>query len=308
MAEIKTEEKTNAPVEVKDIMPSLNFNSYADYKNAKRGSAQKAKEATEAEREYWARVKALNESITNPPKVQSLTRQELVHAIVRRANIYINLNNRGERKEYVTDEYIKPALRALLAYFTNDPDFEKMGEHYSLKKGIMLRGDVGRGKTLMLKIFSNIRSREHISHEPASFEELHSYGWGDNVIFDSYPLTHFASCAQIARHYTKDGEKALEKFVRAFYAADGMKDTVKPFVFDDLGTERESMNYGNRQDVMISIMSDRYELFVEHGIKTHCTTNLMSGEDIEKQYGSRIRSRCKEMFNVIDLRGEDRRK
>jgi DNA replication protein DnaC len=35
---------------------------------------------------------------------------------------------------------------------------------------------------------------------------------------------------------------------------------------------------------------------------THLTTNLSSGE-IEQYYGNRVRSRMREMFNVVGFRG-----
>ena len=40
---------------------------------------------------------------------------------------------------------------------------------------------------------------------------------------------------------------------------------------------------------------------------THITTNK-SVDEIEQMYGTRVRSRMKEMFNMIVLDGKDRRK
>jgi hypothetical protein len=44
----------------------------------------------------------------------------------------------------------------------------------------------------------------------------------------------------------------------------------------------------------------RYDLFHAFGMVTHLTTNLNSIE-IEEKYGLRIRSRMREMFNVISF-------
>ncbi len=52
---------------------------------------------------------------------------------------------------------------------------------------------------------------------------------------------------------------------------------------------------------------NRYDIGVMPFWYTHVTTNL-SGDQIEENYGTRVRSRMREMFNMIILPGEDRRK
>jgi hypothetical protein len=60
---------------------------------------------------------------------------------------------------------------------------------------------------------------------------------------------------------------------------------------------------------MEEILEGRYREMISHGMKTHITSNL--GEDwslIEQEYGTRIRSRCREMFNFVELNMPDNRK
>ena len=59
---------------------------------------------------------------------------------------------------------------------------------------------------------------------------------------------------------------------------------------------------------MAEILISRYEQFVENKSVTHVTTNL-SASEIEKLYGNRLRSRMRQMFNVIafDLESLDKR-
>ena len=49
---------------------------------------------------------------------------------------------------------------------------------------------------------------------------------------------------------------------------------------------------------MAEILLSRYDLFVSKGIPTHLTTNL-SASEIEDKYGNRVRSRMREMFNLV---------
>ena len=62
------------------------------------------------------------------------------------------------------------------------------------------------------------------------------------------------------------------------------------------------------QDTELTEVS-RYDLFITHKTKTHATTNLNATE-LEKLYGNRVRSRMRELFNLIafDRNTTDKRK
>ena len=62
-------------------------------------------------------------------------------------------------------------------------------------------------------------------------------------------------------------------------------------------------------NVMGELLISRYELFPATGIKTHITTNL-TATVLENRYGDRVRSRMREMFNLISFQEgtEDERK
>jgi hypothetical protein len=49
---------------------------------------------------------------------------------------------------------------------------------------------------------------------------------------------------------------------------------------------------------MAEILLSRYDLFISKKLQTHITTNL-SASEIEKFYGNRVRSRLREMINLI---------
>ena len=184
------------------------------------------------------------------------------------------------RLSLVVDERNERILEALCRYFTNDAGFEKMDPDWRLHKGLLLMGGVGTGKTTLLKLFCR----------------------NPRQCFD------VISARTAADMYERDGDKAIEIFsdtrnefgqdIRFFYH------TVITQCFDDLGTEKiPIMHYGNKTNVMENILLNRYD----KGVITHVTTNLLP-EDLEDKYGTRVRSRVKEMFNLIRVTGDDRRK
>lgn len=56
--------------------------------------------------------------------------------------------------------------------------------------------------------------------------------------------------------------------------------------------------YGNECNSMSEILLSRYDLFIQKGTLTHITTNL-SASELESVYGSRVRSRMREIFNLV---------
>lgn len=82
--------------------------------------------------------------------------------------------------------------------------------------------------------------------------------------------------------------------------------TQQLLLLDDIGTEPEVINhYGTK----INWFKDFIEMYYLEN-KTFnglmVTTNL-GGEELESRYGYRVRSRIREMFNVISLKGDDLR-
>jgi DNA replication protein DnaC len=59
---------------------------------------------------------------------------------------------------------------------------------------------------------------------------------------------------------------------------------------------------------MAEILLSRYDVYIAKRIQTHITTNL-SASEIETHYGNRVRSRMRELFNLIayDNNSKDKR-
>lgn len=171
-----------------------------------------------------------------------------------------------------------PLLHKLVAYFLKD---EKTANKYglSLGKGILLTGPIGVGKTSLINILKFFLKNE-----------------------DRYIVK---TCRDISFEFIEDGYSTIHKYSKGI----NRQVAVKSFCFDDLGVEGSLKYYGNECNVMAEIILSRYDLFVSHKLITHITTNL-SASEIEEIYGNRIRSRMREMFNLISFEKDalDKRK
>lgn len=139
-------------------------------------------------------------------------------------------------------------------------------------KGLLLSGPVGCGKTSLMKLL-----RYLVPHQ-RSYDVIPAR----NVVF---AFNHL-------------GYKTISQYGDHSF-----------FCFDDLGVEPSGKHYGTESNVMGEIILSRYELFLNHKVKTHITTNL-NAQELEDRYGNRVRSRMREMFNLIsfDSGAKDKRK
>lgn len=165
----------------------------------------------------------------------------------------------------------------LLAYFTNN---QQACQKYSIspRKGIMLSGPVGCGKTSLMRLFNTLLLPQY-----------------------KYQVK---PCRDISFEFNRDGYTVIHKYSTNSYS----RGQYKIYCFDDLGTENHLKFYGVECNVMAEILLSRYDQFCLHGLQTHLTTNLTS-MDIEEQYGKRVRSRMREMFNLLafDAGSRDKR-
>ena len=95
------------------------------------------------------------------------------------------------------------------------------------------------------------------------------------------------SCRNIVFAFNHLGYKTIED-----YGESGV------FCFDDMGVEPIGRHYGKDCNVIGEILLSRYELFLQTPLKTHGTTNL-NADELEEKYGERVRSRMRELFNLI---------
>jgi hypothetical protein len=166
----------------------------------------------------------------------------------------------------IADDY--EIIFKLLVYFLADKvNCEKY--NISLRKGIILSGPVGCGKTSLMNILRCFQKPE------------------ERFVMKS--------CRDISFEFIKDGYPVIGKYSNLSFTKSNQP---RVYCFDDLGSENNLKYYGNDCNIMAEILLSRYELFIARQLKTHLTTNLNSSE-IEEIYGTRVRSRLREQFNLI---------
>lgn len=161
-------------------------------------------------------------------------------------------------------------LLKLSHYFIRD--FENCKKHgIDPDKGLLLSGPVGCGKTTLLKLLRYI-----VPHQ-RPYEVIPTR----NIVF---AFNHI-------------GYRVIEDYGNSQF-----------FCFDDLGVEQLGRHFGKDCNVMGEILLSRHDLYLQHHIKTHATTNL-NAQELEELYGNRVRSRMRELFNLVafDSNAKDKR-
>jgi hypothetical protein len=170
---------------------------------------------------------------------------------------------------FVVDEFNEDLIWQMCLYFSGDKRCL-----LDAKKGLFLYGGTGCGKTTLMEFFR--------------FNQVLSF-----AVIPVLP---------IAADYQKNGSDAILRYKALFPSSDILKSYGQDFIgvcFDDLGVEVDQKHFGNESNVMADILLTRYDRMKSTGHnKTHITSNLNSTQ-LGERYGERVRSRLREMCNVL---------
>ncbi|MFD1615159.1 ATPase [Gelatiniphilus marinus] len=178
-------------------------------------------------------------------------------------SILIYLDAKGKLmfgKNFKIYEEDEFVLYKLCIYFIRDFEAcEKL--NIDPNKGILLSGPVGCGKTSLMKLL------RHIVPHQKPYELIPAR----NITFA----------------FNNIGYKTIQEYGNSSF-----------YCFDDLGVETTGRHFGKDCNVMGEILLSRYDLFLQRKIRTHATTNL-NAQELEERYGNRVRSRMRQIFNLI---------
>lgn len=166
----------------------------------------------------------------------------------------------------------------LIKYFTGAPD-GKLNPH----KGIYLYGPVGRGKTMIMQCLMMMCAVIESKLEAAG------------AAFTSHKFAIANAQSMVKEVDESKGSAVMRRYYKGQWC------------IDDLGAEDGLKQWGNDKNIVADIIIERYQAYQRSGLLTHATSNTIPKEWTAK-YGQRVDSRCYEMFELVQLVGEDKRK
>jgi DNA replication protein DnaC len=217
--------------------------------------AEEALRVAREDKHYRLKRQAYYERIAQPIEYKSYTAEELYQMFVDAG--YTFADTRHENK-----------IKHLCLYFAGD-----QRSHYAADRGLLLMGNIGSGKTSIMKMFACNQV------QPYKVENM----------------------IDITSDYKIHGEAGVKGYTTNFKTAPNMfGKEIYGWCFDDVGTEEmPARHYGENKNVFAEILQSRYHH--QHLVplnSTHVTTNLTE-EELVNNYGTRAYDRMKEMFNVI---------
>ena len=197
-------------------------------------------------------------------------------------NSFITYASQNIGRAYEIDLANKAAINSIFSCLVLKDDesigFDSLNRKITLKKGFFIFGDLGCGKSTLMRLLSEFKKINNDS------------------------TYKFLTASEICQSYKQLG--SIDKFT---FNEDGVQGKPATYCIDELGRETKVVdNYGTKLDVISQVLQDRYVLWQSKGVITHLITNL-DFEELGNRYGEFIKERIIEMCNVIEFKGESKR-
>ena len=188
-----------------------------------------------------------------------------------------------EGRRFIIDERNADVIRFLLLYFNDCRECEEVfpSMNHSLGKNLLIVGEAGTGKTVLMEIFAEYLRRFKSRHQ-----------------FENTSMTRLINYYKINSH--------INWFTFNENKENGKCEPVA-LCLNDIGLEVESQkSYGTDiRDVVDEFLYARYEVYQQWYIRTHLTSNY-DVEDFKQRFNYRINDRFKS-YNLVPLTGRSRR-
>lgn len=241
-------------------------------------SEEERKKRLEAEKEHIEKIQAYFDRINTIEVAEHYVQIPLPWfkaELWKEGKLYFQQENR----RFNVDDQNKEFLDIICRYFSDDPSFEEITKG-ELRKGLLIYGACGTGKSSIFDIVQNISRKHHLKQIWFTNTSVH------NVVNEFNK--------ESKQNKTIGGESVIDKYSRG------------PVHFDDLGTEKEVQAWGIRENLFDRLLQIRYNHFKKKGTKTFVTTNL-SLKELENKYCKQVKDRLYAMFNFLPLEGDSRR-
>ena len=191
------------------------------------------------------------------------------------------------KREFIWDDLSTKIYYTLLLYFLQEERFYKspfitQQSKPDLNKGLLIVGDYGIGKSSIFKAL-------HVTLSRSNNLKLNYYT--TNEVVNNY----------------KECVKSSHEILKGFWD----RHNKLPAVYDDLFNERPVVDYGERIDVMGTVLFNRAEI----NAKTFCIMNYQTENKslsealkaVSGRYGLRVYDRFFQMFNILEINGQSKR-
>lgn len=217
-------------------------------------------------------------SFINPQKMILLTDIDSKEKLNQHKNYILQIAG----KNYVLTPQIEYLMEGMIYYFNGNAD---AAESYGLdiSKGICVVGKPGIGKTILFELMHQYLTR--------------LYKRCQNDFFTN-------STDKLIETMLLDNSNSGSAFVND--KPDGYGSRFKKpqhMLLNELGVKYAIRRWGtDANDIIATILMRRYELFQQHKIVTHATTNEGT-KQLENIFHERLVNRFIEIFNMVKLEG-----